>query len=282
MATVAKADINVVASFKPIHSLVAGVMNGVGQPHLLLESGSPHTYALKPSNARALQHADLVFWIGPRLETFLAEPLKTLARKARITPLGKVEKLTRHPSRNKNHNHDHDHGSNDPHMWLDPVNAKAFIKAISVALAERDPDHTSEYMKNAQAMTARLEKLTHELQATLAPIKNKPFLTFHDSFQYFEKRFGLNHAGSIAINPDRQPGARHLVGLRKMIKQRRISCIFSEPQFRPKLIRLIIEGSSTRIGTLDPVGARLKKGPELYVSLLRNNARAFISCLGKD
>lgn len=281
-ASPAVAKINVVATIKPIHSLVAGVMRGTGSPDLLLETGSPHTYALKPSNASALQSADLVIWIGPKLETFLTGSLSSISGKTRLITLEKIDGLTLHKVREEKHEHGHghEHGQVDPHIWLDPENAKTFIKAIEAALASADPANKAVYNQNASAMIERLSKLVRELEMELTPLKDKPFLTFHDAYQYFEKRFHLNYAGSIAINPDRQPGARHLRNLKKTIRQKGITCIFREPQFKSKLVDLILEGTTARSASLDPVGASIKKGPEHYFSLLRKNARAFKSCLG--
>lgn len=281
-ASPAVAKINVVTTIKPIHSLVAGVMRGTGSPELLLETGSPHTYALKPSNASALQSADLVIWIGPKLETFLTGSLSSLSGKTRLLTLEGVDELTLHKVREDEHEHGHghEHGQVDPHIWLDPENAKTFITAIEAALASADPANKAVYSQNANTMIERLSKLARELETELTPLKDKPFLTFHDAYQYFEKRFHLNYAGSIAINPDRQPGARHLRNLKKTIRQKGITCIFREPQFKSKLVDLILEGTTARSASLDPVGASIKKGPEHYFSLLRKNARAFKSCLG--
>ncbi len=286
----AKADIKAVASIKPLHSLVASIMQGAGSPTLLLKGGSPHSYALKPSNARALQAADLIVWVGPSLERFLTGPLKSLAPKARLVTLEKLAGLTRFPLRTKHsplkaeplHRHAllKNHNNDDPHLWLSIDNAQKIVEAIKRALMAIDPANAALYQKNATAITARLASLKKELKTELAPLKDKSFVTFHDSFQYFEKQFDLNHVGALTLDPQRQPGARHLMKLRKRIKTLGVGCVFTEPQFRPKLIDLLVEGTKAKTGILDPLGVAIKKGPELYFSLLRNNARAFISCLG--
>ena len=275
LAQMVHAKINVVATIKPIHSLVAGIMRGVGEPDLLLEAGSPHNYALKPSNARALQRADLIVWIGPQIETFLRGPIKSLASKATILTLSNTPGLTLHKVRNAAHKH----GNIDPHIWLDPLNAKAFVSSITLALARLDPSNATQYNRNAAAINTRLVELNSKVKRQLGPIKGKPFLTFHDAYQYFEKRYQLNMRGSLALSPARQPGVRHLRALKKRIIKLGIICAFAEPQFRPKLINIVIEGTSAQSAILDPLGANIEKGPELYFSLLKENARAVLLCL---
>ncbi len=281
-----RAKINVVATIKPVHSLVAGVMLGVGNPHLLVASGSPHTYALKPSDAAALQSADLVVQIGPAIETFLIEPLKSLAGKSHILTLADTKFRTRHVI----HSEETRHSKNanrlkprtiDPHIWLDPQNARGFVMAIATALSSLDPTHKYLYWQNTKQMIARLDRLTAQIQSDLIPVRERPYLSFHDALIYFERRFNLNYAGAIAVHLDQQPGARHLRDLQQKIKAQHITCVFSEPQFRSKLVDLVVEGANVRTASLDIIGADIEKGPELYFSLLRNIARAFLSCLGK-
>jgi len=288
--------VRVVASFKPVHSLVAAVMQGAGAPRLLVQAGSPHSYSLKPSDARALQQADIVVWVGEELERFLVGPLETLASRAKILTLDKAPDLTlyafrkggdwrrlqhdehEHQDQHQDEHHNHQ-PANDPHLWLDPQNARAFVKAIRDALIAADPANGALYRRNAARTSARLDSLTAELQAKLAPLKDRPYIVFHDSFQYFEKRFGLNGVGAVAVNPQKQPGARHLMQLKRMVRRLNVACVFTEPQFRPKLADIIVEGSGARIGRLDPVGAKIKAGPELYFKLLRANADDFSACM---
>ncbi len=280
------AKINVVATIKPVHSLVAGVMRGAGDPYLLVKSGSPHTYALKPSNARALQNADLIIQIGPAIETFLIGPLKSLAGNSRILTLANTKLRARHVIRGKETRRPEKATrrgplSIDPHIWLDPQNARGFVMEIATALSALDPSHKSLYWQNTRKLITRLDELTAQIEAELRPVQERPYLSFHDAFIYFERRFNLNYAGAIAIDPQHQPGARHMRALQQKIRTKQITCVFAEPQFRSKLVDLVIEGSRVRTATLDAIGAGIEKGPELYFSLLKNNARAFLSCLGK-
>ncbi|MCP4935857.1 MAG: zinc ABC transporter solute-binding protein [bacterium] len=271
------AKINVVTTIKPIHSLVAAVMFGVGEPHLLVESGSPHTYTLKPSNARALQSADLVVWIGPNLETFLNNPLKSLASKADIIALAEINGLVLHKIRNG----EHGHGTIDPHIWLDPVNAIAFVRNIASMLSQKDSANTSAYNTNARKLITEINRFTKFYRPFMARIKDQSFLTYHDSYQYLERHFNLhlNYAGSITNSPDRRPGARHLKKLQTLIRDRTVKCIFTEPQFKAKIAQMFPATSKVWTSTLDPLGDNIEKGPKHYLTLLNNNAGALFSCL---
>ena len=293
----------VVASIKPVHSLVAGVMEGVGEPHLIVKgAGSPHAFSLKPSDAEALEHATAVFWIGEDLETFLSAPLQTLAHDAKTVELAKaagIELLeVREGGTWDAHDHaEHDHGDHDhsghghghdeheghafdAHLWLDPENAEAMLTVIATALSAKDPANAETYKQNAEAMIARVETLEGEIEAILAPVKDKPFIVFHDAYQYLENRFGLNAVGSITVGPEVQPGAARIAELRDKIKELDAVCVFSEPQFEPRLVATVIEGTGARTGVLDPLGADLADGPDLYFEMMRANAKALADCLG--
>lgn len=288
--------ITVVASIKPVHSLVAGVMQGVGNPHLIVKaSASPHSYSLKPSDAKAMQEAKVVVWVGDRLEAFLESSITSLAGEAEVVELAEVPGLTRLAFREGgpwDAHDDHDaeqHGDEhhdapddiDQHLWLDPDNAKAMVAAIAAALAKADPDNAAIYTANEESMARRLDALTAEIEAELAPVKDKPFIVFHDAFQYFDTRFGLRNAGSLTVNPERQPGAARLKEIQARIKELGAGCVFAEPQFEPRLLQVVIEGSKAKTGTLDPLGADLPDGPELYFELMRANAAALKTCLAE-
>lgn len=284
----------VVASVPPVHSLVASVMAGVGGPSLIVRgASSPHTYALKPSEARLLQEADIVFWIGPMYETFLEKPLASLGQRARVVALAKSPAVLLLSAReggaweDDDLGHEAGHGQGtarereiDGHMYLDPMNAIAFIGAIAETLAGADAANADRYRANAARTTTTLAALDQSLKARLAPIANKPFLVFHDAYQYFERRYGLSAAGSITVSPDRKPGARRLAELRRKIERSGALCVFSEPQFQPTLVKTVIEDTRARTGMLDPVGAAIPPGPGAYAVLLDNLASSLLGCLG--
>ncbi|MFN0264196.1 zinc ABC transporter substrate-binding protein [Tepidamorphus sp. 3E244] len=329
-AVPAQAMDGVVASIKPVHAIVAAVMGDTGTPGLVVAgAGSPHTYSLKPSQARLLQDARLVFWVGPRLESFLEGPLETLTGNASTVSLMEADGLTlidlreggafethshagehhdEHGEGHDDHDHDHDgvehgdhaahadhaghedggreddgdehaHGGVDPHIWLDPRNAAAMAHAAAEALAEADPDNAETYQANADAFEVQMARLEDELKAALAPVRDAGFIVFHDAYHMFESRFGLEASGSVTISPDARPGAERIAELREKIARTGVACVFAEPQFEPKIIETIAEGTDARVGVLDPLGAKLEAGASLYPALLRNMAAEFRRCL---
>ncbi len=283
----------VVASIKPIHALVAGVMKGVGEPELLLKgAASPHTYALRPSDAAALSRAKLVFWVGPNMEAFLAKPLESLAAGATTVELDEAEGVEHLPLREggafeadddeggeAHEAHDHGHGEADAHVWLDPENARAMVAAIGKALAGADPANAAAYAANAAELSARLDALSAEIAGELAPVRGKGFVVFHDAYQYFEKRFGMAAVGSITVSPEVMPGAARIAEIRDKVKELNVACVFAEPQFEPRLIEVITEGTGARSGVLDPEASAIEPGPDLYFEMLRGLAASLRTCL---
>ncbi len=300
-AVTASAEVDAVATIKPVHSLLAGVMQGRGTPKLLIDgAGSPHTYALKPSDARALHAARLVVRASEGLETFLDRTLKGLPKGTRVINLDRLPGITllplreggpfedhKHAGRGK-HDHDHGHGTArgktgaamDGHLWLDPENASAIAVGLATVLGEIDPAGASTYMANAARMKEEFSRLSSEIAVAVQPLADRPVVVFHDAYQYFERRFGLRVAGSITVSPDLQPSAKRLAELRRRITSLGALCVLAEPQFEPALVRTVTEGTKARAGVLDPVGAALPAGPELYATLLRNMARDLGACLG--
>ena len=279
----ANADVSVVTSIKPVHSLVSGVMQGVGSPTVIIEgAGSPHTYSLKPSQAKQLQDADLVFWMGDELEPFLRGPIQNIAKNAKSIKLIEARGLKKIKFREGgmfDEHDDHGHGEYDPHVWLDPINAKAIVHEIEEALVKADPKNAKEYKANADRIAGELDQLVKELRAQFQPVQQKGFIVFHDAYQYFEQRFGVSAIGSITVSPEVMPGAERVSELRNKIRDLKATCVFSEPQFEPKLVRTLVEGTGARAGVLDPLGASLTKGPNLYFQLVREMARSLKECL---
>ncbi|MEH6720301.1 MAG: zinc ABC transporter substrate-binding protein [Aurantimonas endophytica] len=381
-AGIANAAPNVVVSIKPLHSLVAAVMEGVSEPSLIVTgAGSPHNYALKPSQAAALEEADLIFWMGHELETFLERPVETIGTGATVVSLIDAPGLKLLPFREggafeahdhaheghaaeaagghdhaheeaagethdhtheaeaggehhdhaheaaaghshdddhgasaseathdhaheepaaghdhaheeaaagAGHNHDHshgasegghDHGDFDPHVWLDPQNAKALAAAIGSALAAADPENAEHYAANTATLDQRLDALTAEVEAQLEPVKDRGFIVFHDAYHYFEDRFGLEAAGSITINPETPPGAERVTEIQARVRELGATCVFAEPQFEPRIISVVTEGTEARTGELDPLGAAIADGPELYFELIETMAASMRECL---
>ncbi|WP_037149524.1 zinc ABC transporter substrate-binding protein ZnuA [Rhizobium freirei] len=297
-ATAADAP-KVVVSIKPIHSLVAAVMQGVGTPDLIVDgAASPHTYAMKPSNARSLQQAQVVFWVGPGMEVFLQKPLGSLSSNATVVELDQAPGIAKlkfreggafephddgdEPAAGENHAHDHDdhdHGEFDTHLWLDPHNAKAMVAEITTSLVAADPANALTYEANQKALNEKLDALDTEIASTLAAVKDKPFIVFHDAYQYFEHRYGVRVAGSITVSPETIPGAQRVAEIHSKVTDLGATCVFAEPQFEPKLVKVVLEGTSAKSGVLDPEAATLPQGPDLYFDLMRGIANSLKNCL---
>jgi len=296
--TAAAADIEgprVVVSIKPLHSLVAGVMEGVGEPQLLIKGGgSPHGYVLRPSEARMLDKAQMVVWVGPALESFLVKPLAILGGQARqlelaevltpqLLPLRKGGAWERHDHGDKAHagHHDHDLMDLDPHFWLDPRLAKRVVVKTAAALAAIDPAHRQRYQENADRLQERLDALNVELAAELAPVRNVPYVVFHDAYQYFEAAYGLNAVGSLTLDPERMPGAKRIEEIRQKILSLKARCLFSEPQFTSRLVGTVTEGTGAGTGVLDPLGSQLPQGPDCYFLLMQAMADNLVAGLNR-
>ena len=304
----ANANIKVVASIKPIHSLASYLMDGVGKPDLIVDGyNSPHGFALKPSHAKMLQNADIIFWVGEDLETFLEKPLKSIAKKAEKIELMEIKGLNKLEFRERNifeghddHGHDdhkehghkedkhghkedkhddhheHAHGEHDPHIWLDPMNAKIILSEMAEHLIENDKENASKYKANLKKAHKDLDKLTKKVKSDL----NKDFksIVFHDAYQYFEKRFGVNVLGAFTVNTDVLPGAEQLSEIREVIEHEKVSCVFSEPQFNPNIIKAVAKDTNIKTGVIDPLGATLDPGKTLYFDLINNMSKSFKGC----
>jgi len=301
----------VVASIKPIHSLVAGVMEGIGEPVLLVKgAGSEHSYSLRPSEARALERADVVFWVGETMETFLIRPLQTLSGQAKVVELSEVPGLTllaarvggmweahgqedEHAGEHEEHGdegghadadhaagEDHAHGETDMHVWLDPTNAKVLVAAIATVLGDADPGNAADYQSNAARLHQQIDALDRALADRLKGVGNRPYVVFHDGYQYFERRYGTNAVGAITINPTQRPGARRLEEIQARLEQLDAACVFAEPQFEPALVDTLIEGTNARKGVLDPLGSAFEAGPGQYFQLMNDLADSLVACLG--
>lgn len=298
----ALAELKVVATIKPVHALVAGVMEGVGQPTLLVGGrASPHSFALKPSDARALNEADVFFRVSEAVEPFTAKLVKSLPASVGVVTLADapgVETLgARTGGTFEAHSHEHesvakiwaaDHGegdhdgeSRDGHVWLDPENAKRMVAEIARALAAASPGDAATFDRNAARVTAEIDALEARLKRELEPVRDKPFVVFHDAYQYFERRFGLDAVGSITVSPEAAPSARRLIELRRKIAGLGAACVFGEPQFSPNLVAAVAEGTGARTGTLDPEGALVAPGPAAYSALLTNLAAGLVACLAQ-
>ena len=295
----AASDLKVVVSIKPFHSLVSTVMQGVSEPALLLNgNNSPHTYSLRPSAAVKLQNADLVFWGGENLEGFLAKPIHSLAAGARVvsfedTPgliLRSFRSVKEWQELDPESKNDQDHvkkrkinrlPGNDPHIWLDPLNAQKITQYLVQILSEFDPENAQTYHSNGKKTILRLSDLNIQLETKMSSVSSKPYIVFHDAYQYFEKRYQLNQIASVTVSSGTSTSVGRLIDIRKKIKIKKVLCIFTEPQFSPKLVQTVISGTAVQKGILDPIGTNIFPGPEMYFTLLNNISHSISTCFKK-
>ena len=326
--TPVNAEVKVVTSIKPLHSLASYLMDGVAKPDLIVDGyASPHGFSMKPSHAKMLQNADLIFWVGEDLENFLEKPLKSIAKKAEKIELMGIKGLNVLKFRERNifddhddhgkkeddhddHDHDdhakkeehddhddhddhgkkeehddhddhdghegHAHGEYDPHIWLDPMNAKVILNEMVEHLIENDAKNAAKYKDNLDKALKDIDKLTIDVMTELS--NSVSSIVFHDAYQYFEKRFNVNILGAFTVNTDVMPGAEQLAEIREIIEHDKVSCVFSEPQFNPDIIKAVAKDMNIKTGIVDPLGATLDPGKDLYFDLIRNMSASFKGC----
>ena len=293
-------------------------MEGVGKPDLIMPAGaSPHEYQLKPSNAKSLEDADVVFWIGEDLTPWLENGLESLAKDASITSLLGVDGIELlsfregalfeahdhgdhddhddhgkkkhddhddHDDHGKKKHDDHDdheghaHGEHDPHAWLSPKIAKVWLNSIAAKLSEVDPDNAATYFSNAKSARENIDALVSEVNSILDPIREKKFVVFHDAYQYFEKDFGISASGAISLGDASDPSPARLAEIRKRVVDEAVECVLAEPQYKQGLVKAVVEGTNANTAVIDPLGVKLETGPSLYENLIRNLATNLAKC----
>lgn len=272
----------VVVSIPPIHGLIAGLMQDVDHPYLILKGReSPHSFSLKPSVLTSIQRADLVIWMGPLLEQGLVKPFSLLPEKIKKVNILELSKLNRLPVRSFNcschcqhhDKHHHDSPSIDPHVWLDPANGRIIVIHLAKILSDIDPDNRQKYEMNKERILKKIDKLHGNLHDILSPVRGKPYLVFHDAYQYFERKFDLKNVGAITISPEIPLGAKRLIDINKKIQKTGALCLFAEPQFSDTSVHRIADHNHVKVGYLDPIGFEIdKQGEDFYVELLHRLA----------
>ncbi|MDG2372677.1 MAG: zinc ABC transporter substrate-binding protein [Paracoccaceae bacterium] len=306
----------VAVDISPVHSLVSRVMHGVGTPDLIVQAGaSPHGYTLRPSEAKALQDAQMVFWMGESLSPWMEGALDTLSSDATIITLlerdetillefreGALfeehdhddhgdEKHDDHGDENhddhgdeKHDDHgdekhdDHSHGSYDPHAWLSPDNARIWLNLIASQLSIVDPENAGTYFANAAAGRLEIEALKAEVNSLLEPVRGKKFIVFHDAYQYFEEAFKISASGAISLGDASKPSPARIAEIQGRIEEESIDCVLSEPQFNKGLVATVMAGSNANTNVIDPLGVGLKPGPNLYNELIRDMTKTLVDC----
>ena len=276
------------ADILPVHSLVARVMDGAGTPDLILPPGAdPHGYSMRPSEAAALERADVIFWIGDALTPWLEKPLDVLAGDARHvalldSPGTHLREVSEAADDHDNHGHDdyddHDHGPTDPHAWLDPVNAAQWLDTIADVLAGADPANEALYRKNASDAKAEIDVLTSDIEKTLAPVLDRHFAVYHDAYGYFQDRFGLQTPLALLSHEAERPSPSRIGELREFVNSHDVGTAFVEPQSSLGLVETVFEGVPVAICEIDPIGAGIEPGPKHYWLTLDQMAQAIAGC----
>ena len=312
---------SVIVTIKPLHSLVAGVIGDTGKAQLLVdEAVSPHHMQLKPSQIKSMQEAHIIFYIDDSFETFLAHVFDILPDDVLKVSMIDNAELMLLPYRkgtdwevHDHHGHEHDahdhhadehdahdhhadehdahdhhedehdtHESYDMHVWLDPKNAQKMVALIADTLSTVHPEHRDTYKANAQGLMEKIDRLNVELKTELSPIQNKPFIVFHDAYQYFEHAYGLNGVGSITFEGGELLSPVRIKSVREKLQRTGATCVFSEPQFPARPIQTIAEGFDIKVSVLDPLGAKLPNDENLYFGLLEDLAHNLIECLAPE
>lgn len=288
------AQANVVASLKPVGFIAAAIADGVTPVDVLLPDGaSEHDYSLRPSDAKRLKNADLVVWVGPEMEAFMAKSAAELPAQKNLAmvnidgvkPLlisgGEDEdEHTAEKSEEQDVDaHHHHHGEFNMHLWLSPEIARKTAVAIHGKLLELMPQDKAKLDANLQQFEVALADTDKRVSAQLAPVRNKGYFVFHDAYTYFEKQYGLSPTGHFTVNPEIQPGAQRLHQIRTQLVEQKAVCVFAEPQFRPAVIDAVARGTQVRKGTLDPLGTDISLAKDSYVKFLSQLSSQYESCL---
>ncbi|YCH29091.1 zinc ABC transporter substrate-binding protein ZnuA [Erwinia sp. D4-22] len=290
----APASAAVIASIKPLGFIASAIADGVTPVEVLLPDGaSEHDYALRPSDVKRLQGADLVVWIGPEMEAFIsktasafpAEKNLEIAQLSTVKPLliTGAEEDDEHEEEGDAH-HDaahehHHHGQYNMHLWMSPEIARQSAVAIHEKLLELMPQRKDKLDANLQQFEAELAKSDTQIAQQLTPLKGKGYFVFHDAYSYFEKHYGLTPLGHFTVNPEIQPGAQRLHQIRTQLVEQKAICVFAEPQFRPAVIDAVARGTQVRKGTLDPLGMGISLAKDSYVKFLSQLSSQYESCL---
>ena len=297
---------NVAVDIAPLHSLVSRVMAGIEGPKLIIQAGaSPHEYQLRPSEAKALQDASLVFWMGEGLTPWMKNAVETLSKNAKKVALLEVRETNLlefrenalfekhdhddhdekddhddHDDHDKKDDHDdHGHGAHDPHAWLSLENAKTWLNLIAAELSTADPENAGTYFANAASGRMEIDSLAIEINEILDPVRGKSFVVFHDAYQYFEKSFDFPSAGAISLSDASDPSPSRVAKIQGRVKNEKVTCVLAEPQFNPGIVDTVLSGTDAKTGIIDPLGSELELGPELYSHLMRNIAKTLAGCL---
>ncbi|MCF5848328.1 zinc ABC transporter substrate-binding protein ZnuA [Aeromonas veronii] len=292
--------IEVLTTIKPLGFIAAAITDGVSEPKVLLPTGaSPHDFSLRPSDIRSINSAGLVVWVGPELEGFMAKPLANHPHALALTqvegmPLFNYATQDSHDSHDhddhdhaahEHGNHDHDEGHEghhhegvDPHIWLGPTQAKVIAKAIASELGKLDPANQARYDANLAAFDAKVDAKDKVIAGQMKAVNEKGYFVFHEAYGYWERHYGMSSKGHFTVSPERRPGAKTLVDIRKALEEKQASCIYAEPQFSPAVIESVARNTGAKVLLLDEVGEQVPLGSDGYPQFMQQLADAFAQC----
>ena len=306
----------VISTIQPINSLVSAVIGNTGKTISIIPAEqSPHDFKLKPSDVKVLQNSNIIFYVSNHLESSVTKVFKNLPKNIKLINLMEESGINHlairdnaawerhdhhgddhddHDKHGKKHDDhdDHDkHGKkhddhddhekeDDVHIWLSPDNAIKIVQKVNKVLSLYFPENSKIYNENTTKFIDKIRNLKMELIKELSPIKNKPYIVFHDAYQYFEKTFELNAVGSVALEGDIASSPKQISFIKDKIIKSKASCVFQEPQFDSKLVKIVVEGTNAKIGTLDPLGVNITGNKDFYLQLLTNMAKSLKECLG--
>lgn len=276
--------LKVMTSIKPLQLITQELTKDVTDTEVLLANNtSPHDYALKPSDVRRLQAADLFIWLGPGLESFLESAVQANDNTLQLDQYDAIDKIVYDEHEGHEHHDDghHHHGNYNPHLWLGPIQAQQMAQIISQKLSEIDPSHATQYAQNYQHFVTQLDATVSNIKQQLEPVKQHGYYVFHDAYDYYEQYFGLNHLGAFTVSPERRPGAKSLIAIRKALLSDQVYCVFSEPQYTPAVIESVTRGTKVKHGVLDPLATDQAVAPGAYFQFLSQLATHFTQCLTK-
>ncbi|MBI6547296.1 zinc ABC transporter substrate-binding protein ZnuA [Xenorhabdus lircayensis] len=288
------AQADVVTTIRPLGFIAAAIADGVTNTQVLLPDGaSPHDYALRPLDVRKINQADLVVWIGPDMETFLAKPIAKIERNKQLALAGlstikpfllKNSEDDNDLSESNQHKHEtdhelHHHGEYNMHVWLSPEIAEKAAQAIYDQLVEQYPQQKQQLEVNLRKFNGQLAQTDKNIASILKPVREQGYFVFHDAYGYFEKHYRLAPLGVFTVNPEIQPGAQKLHYIRTQLVEQKVKCIFAEPQFRPAVIHAVAKGTDVRIGILDPLGSGIVLNKDSYMKFITQLSGQYASCL---
>lgn len=282
-------ELKVVASIKPIHSLVSRVMGETGTPELLMKGGvTPHIFRMKPSDFRKVANADVLFYISPKFETFLKSVSETENPTLNAVAFAEQEGIKLYPYRtskiwfSEGEDEEHMQSDMDLHIWLDPSNTRRIVTIIEETLSKLDPENSITYVKNSKQLIKELYAQEELIRELLRPLRDSAMIVYHDAFQYYEKAYSLSSVGAIQLKSDETPSIKHLAALKKLAEEKNVTCVLAIPGTHPRIAMAVMGETKAGYGVVDHLGQYLEPGPNSYFQLMFEITQSILDCQAKD